>query len=141
MILLFVWLNKTHFLLGQYLRPSLKGSCHQPTNTTPVSPGAQNACRDRDRDRSRQENKCVSTHTKTETCITAKSAAPTCPGEIFSGTPSSTETLSPSMSKTQRTGQLLLTSASPQSSWKTNCSPCRNRRAKAVHFKGPYQCH
>lgn len=37
-----------HLLLGQYLRPSLKGSWHQPTNTTPVSPGAQNACRDGD---------------------------------------------------------------------------------------------
>lgn len=32
-----------HLLLGQYFRPSLKGSWHQPTNTTPVSPGAQKA--------------------------------------------------------------------------------------------------
>lgn len=37
--------NCHHLLLGQYLRPSLKGSCHQPTKTTPVSPGAQNACK------------------------------------------------------------------------------------------------
>lgn len=41
--------SNNHLLLGQYLRPSLKGSWHQPTNTTPVSPGAQNACRDGDR--------------------------------------------------------------------------------------------
>lgn len=33
----------TNLLLGQYFRPSLKGSWHQPTNTTPVSPGAQKA--------------------------------------------------------------------------------------------------
>lgn len=41
-------MSNNHLLLGQYLRPSLKGSWHQPTNTTPMSPGAQNACRDGD---------------------------------------------------------------------------------------------
>lgn len=54
--------SKNYLLLGQNLRPSLKGSWHQPTNTTPVSPGAQNACRDGDRveQRNKRASQCQS---------------------------------------------------------------------------------
>lgn len=105
----------THLLLEQALSPRRKGSCHQPTNTTPRSSGDHRAC-------------------ATAGLIPQPQAGPlgapplqpilTWPGERCSGTPSSTERLLPSRSRAQRTGTLRVLSASPQSSRYTNCSPC-----------------
>ena len=101
--------------MEQALSPRRKGSCHQPTNTTPRSSGDHRAC-------------------ATAGLVPQPQADPppalplhlilTWPGERCSGTPSSTETLLPSRSRTQRTGTLRVLSVSPQSSWYTNCLPC-----------------
>lgn len=103
-----------HLRLVQKRTPSRKGSCHQPTNTTPVSPGAQKACK---RDHKGGISKEYLLKQRIPTTEGAQvNLLLTCPGDTCSGTPSSTEMLPLSMSSTQSTGTLLETMVSPQSS-------------------------
>lgn len=104
--------------MEQALSPRRKGSCHQPTNTTPVSPGDHNACG------------TVRLRMGPQPDPTAAPRAvpylpvPTWPGDTCSGTLSSTETLLLLISSMQSTGALRVFSLSPQPSWYTNRSPC-----------------
>lgn len=107
----------THRRLLQCRSPRRKGSCHRPTNTTPVSSGDQKACEQWTVWLSNGVSHCPPPPVSPFPILT-------CPGDTCLGTPSSTEMLLPSMSSTQSTGTLRVLSVSPQSSWYTNCSPC-----------------